>query len=208
MSSIYRRLDHLENWRDTMDAQVVLLQSNLATLQGEVTAVAAEVAALVAALSSGIDAEDEAAIAAVNVGLADLSARLNKVIASGTGFTGPSGTTGPATGPSGPSGASGPSGTTGPATGPSGPAMSVVSVAPASGPIAGGQKVTVSGTDLTGTQSVNFAVGGVMQLATGIVVVDDKTVACITPPSVAGVADIVVVATAGTATGTQLYTFS
>jgi hypothetical protein len=86
--------------------------------------------------------------------------------------------------------------------------MSVVSIAPASGPIAGGQKVTVTGTDLTGTQSVNFAVGGVMQLATSIVVVNDTTVACITPPSVAGVADIVVVATAGQATGAKLYTYS
>ncbi len=86
-----RRLDHLEKWRDTMDSQVVILQKNLATLQDEVKAVAAEIADLQKQLAAGIDAEDEAAIAGVNVGLAQLSLDLAAVlppVPTPTGATG------------------------------------------------------------------------------------------------------------------------
>ena len=67
-----RRIQTLETWRKFMDAQVAALQANEAALADNVGKLIAEVSDLQKQLAAGIDAADEAAITAVNVGVATL----------------------------------------------------------------------------------------------------------------------------------------
>jgi hypothetical protein len=73
---------------------------------------------------------------------------------------------------------------------------------PASGPTSGGTAVTIPGTGLTNTQSVTF--GGV---PAPFSVINDTTVAAVTPPGAAGAVDLVVTTSGGTATGTGAFTY-
>ena len=72
---------------NAMDAQVVALTANVATLQTQVTQVLAD--------AKVIDPADEAALVAANQGLTAISAQLSTFL-SPTGATGASGTTGTA----------------------------------------------------------------------------------------------------------------
>ena len=94
-----RRIQTLETWRKFMDAQVAALQANEAALADNVGKLIAEVSDLQKQLAAGIDAADEAAITAVNVGLTDLVAR------TAAALPGASGASGAASGASGASGA-------------------------------------------------------------------------------------------------------
>jgi hypothetical protein len=79
----------------------------------------------------------------------------------------------------------------------------VTAVAPASGPVAGGTAVTITGTNLTGASGVTF--GGTA--ATSVSAVSATQVTCVTPVHAAGAVTIVVTASAGTGTGTNLFTY-
>lgn len=72
----------------------------------------------------------------------------------------------------------------------------LTTVAPDSGPAAGGTLVTLTGANLTGATSVTF--DGVA--ATGVTVVDDTTVTATTPGHALGVVDVVITTPAGRAT--------
>ncbi len=74
------RLRSLEQWRRKMDAEVTKLTANIAELQSDVTGILAELKDIQAQLAAGIDAADEAAIAAANVALADVNSRLAAVL--------------------------------------------------------------------------------------------------------------------------------
>jgi hypothetical protein len=80
----------------------------------------------------------------------------------------------------------------------------VTSVASASGPVAGGATVTITGTNLTGTTSVT--IGGVA--ATAVTVVSATSITATTPAHGAGTVNIVVTTPGGTGTGTGLYTYA
>lgn len=82
-----------------------------------------------------------------------------------------------------------------------GPTLTAID--PATGPAAGGETVTITGDDLTGTTGVTF--GGVA--ATGVTVVDDNTVTAVTPAGVAGAVDVVVTDNVGSDTLTGGYTY-
>ncbi len=82
-------------------------------------------------------------------------------------------------------------------------APTVVSVTPDTGPTAGGQAVTITGTNFTGASSVTF--GGAA--ATAVVVVNASTITATTPAHAVGVVDIAVTSFGGTGTGTALYTY-
>ncbi len=71
----------------------------------------------------------------------------------------------------------------------------VTSLAPATGPTAGGTTVTLTGTHLTGTTAVTF--GGAP--ASGVTVVDDSTVTAVAPPHPAGAVDVALTAKGRTA---------
>ncbi len=75
-------------------------------------------------------------------------------------------------------------------------APTITSVAPTSGPTAGGTKLTITGTNLTGTSKVT--VGG--SNATDLVVVSATQVTVTSPPHAAGAVDIVLTAPGGTVT--------
>ncbi|OYW70495.1 MAG: hypothetical protein B7Z37_30575 [Verrucomicrobia bacterium 12-59-8] len=79
----------------------------------------------------------------------------------------------------------------------------VSGVAPPIGTSAGGISVTITGTHFTGATSVKF--GGVV--ATGITVVNDTTINCITPAGIAGPASVLVTAAAGTSAANSLYLY-
>ena len=77
------------------------------------------------------------------------------------------------------------------------------SITPASGPAAGGTKVTIKGSNLSGNQSVS--IGGVA--ATGVVVVNDQTIVCTTGAHAAGAVNVVITDDAGSVTGTGAFTY-
>ncbi len=75
------------------------------------------------------------------------------------------------------------------------PAPTVTSLKPEFGPVGGGTKVTISGTDLTAVSAVQF--GEVP--ATGFTVESESKIAAIAPPSAAvGAVDVTVTTLAGT----------
>lgn len=81
----------------------------------------------------------------------------------------------------------------------------VSSVAPNTGPPAGGTAVTITGTGFTGATSVRFA----SQIATNVVVVSDTSITCKTPSALAdAVVGISVTAPGGTGTTPNLFTYS
>ena len=73
----------------------------------------------------------------------------------------------------------------------------VLSVTPNSGSTAGGQAITITGTNFTGASSVTF--GGTA--ATAVVVVNATTITATTPAHAIGVVDIAVTSFGGTGTG-------
>ncbi|MCC9311967.1 IPT/TIG domain-containing protein [Kitasatospora sp. RB6PN24] len=81
-------------------------------------------------------------------------------------------------------------------------APTITSVVPNSGPISGGTPVTLTGTNLTSTQSVT--VGGTLA---PFVVVSATELAIVTPPGTAGAADIVVTTTGGSSTAVGAFTY-
>jgi hypothetical protein len=83
------------------------------------------------------------------------------------------------------------------------PAPSLGSVAPASGPTAGGTTVTITGTNLTGATSVTFA----GTAATAFTVNSATTITAVTPAHAAGAVNVVVTTAGGPGTGTNAYTF-
>ncbi|WP_165482041.1 IPT/TIG domain-containing protein [Legionella beliardensis] len=82
-------------------------------------------------------------------------------------------------------------------------APTITTVNPTAGPAAGGQTVTITGTNLTGTTSVTF--GGAP--ATGITVVNDSTVTVVTPAGTAGSVDVTLTTVGGSATAAGAYTY-
>ena len=82
-------------------------------------------------------------------------------------------------------------------------APTVTSVAPTSGPIAGGTSVTITGTSFTGATTVTF--GGTA--ATGVTVDSPTQITATTPAHAAGTVDVVVTATGGAGTGTGAFTY-
>jgi IPT/TIG domain-containing protein len=84
------------------------------------------------------------------------------------------------------------------------PPPTVVSISPASGSTLGGTSVTITGTNFTGTPQLT--IGG--SAATGVTVVDGMTIKATTPAHATGLTDVMVITTAGTATGTGLYSYA
>ncbi|MEU5853549.1 IPT/TIG domain-containing protein [Saccharopolyspora shandongensis] len=78
----------------------------------------------------------------------------------------------------------------------------IASVTPTVGSTNGGDTVTITGTNLTTTQQVTF--GGV-PAAFGVI--DDGTIAAITPPNAAGTVDVVVTTGGGSATSVGAFTY-
>jgi hypothetical protein len=83
------------------------------------------------------------------------------------------------------------------------PFPTVISVAPASGPLAGSTPVIITGTYFTGATGVT--IGGTA--ATAVTVVSDTSITATTPGHAAGAVDVVVTTPNGTATGTGVYTY-
>lgn len=77
------------------------------------------------------------------------------------------------------------------------------SVAPASGAVAGGTNVTISGSGFSGVSGVT--IGGAA--ATNVVVHDAETVTCTTPAGTAGARDIVIHDDSGDVTATGAFTY-
>lgn len=78
-----------------------------------------------------------------------------------------------------------------------------VSIAPATGPAAGGTAVTIKGTNLSGTAGVTFDTVA----ATSFVVVDNTTITCVTPANTAGTSNVVLQDDAGDVTASAAFTF-
>ncbi|WP_371502062.1 IPT/TIG domain-containing protein [Kitasatospora sp. NBC_00374] len=78
----------------------------------------------------------------------------------------------------------------------------VTTINPNSGPTSGGTAVTVTGANLTTTQSVTVG-GAVAPFA----VVDATTLSVVTPPGAAGAADVVVTTTGGAVTAAGGFTY-
>ena len=78
----------------------------------------------------------------------------------------------------------------------------IAGVDPPNGPTAGGQEVTISGTNLNGTTSVTF--GGTAATITGKTA---TTVTALTPARAAGAVNVVVTATGGSVTAAGAYTY-
>ncbi|WP_269854725.1 IPT/TIG domain-containing protein [Streptomyces sp. RPT161] len=79
----------------------------------------------------------------------------------------------------------------------------ITSVAPASGPTSGGTAVTITGTNLTTTQSVTLA-GAPAPFSA----ISDTTLSAVTPPGTAGAADVTVTTSAGSVTDTGGFTYT
>jgi hypothetical protein len=84
------------------------------------------------------------------------------------------------------------------------PAPSITGIAPATGPVVGGTRVTIAGANLAGTTGV--MVGGVA--ATDVSVDSATQVRVTTPAHAAGVVDVVLTAPGGTVTKTAAYTYT
>lgn len=76
------------------------------------------------------------------------------------------------------------------------------SITPVSGPTTGGTSVTIDGTNFATT--TNVTVGGV---SASFGVINNNTIAIITPPNTAGAVDVVVTTSAGSATAASAYTY-
>ncbi|WP_161490891.1 MULTISPECIES: IPT/TIG domain-containing protein [unclassified Ensifer] len=83
------------------------------------------------------------------------------------------------------------------------PAPTITSVSPASGSIAGGTSITITGTNLTGATDVT--VGGAA--AGNVTVVSDTQVAATTPAGAVGAADVAVTTPTGSGTATGAFTY-
>ena len=87
-----------------------------------------------------------------------------------------------------------------------GSAPTITLLTPATGPVAGGMLVTITGTNLTGASAVSF--GGTP--GTSVTVVNATTVTVISPAHAAGTVDVTVTTASGTSTNTAAddFTFS
>jgi hypothetical protein len=74
------------------------------------------------------------------------------------------------------------------------PPPAITSIAPATGPVAGGQTVTITGTNLTGATTVKFGTA----LAASFTVVSSTKITAVTPAHAAGLAAIRVITAGGT----------
>ena len=79
----------------------------------------------------------------------------------------------------------------------------IASIAPVSGPAAGGTAFTITGTSFTGTTSVT--VGGIG--ASSVVVASSTSITAVTPAGVPGVATVAVTTPGGAAVSSQSFTF-
>ncbi|MEO5974866.1 MAG: IPT/TIG domain-containing protein [Ilumatobacteraceae bacterium] len=82
-------------------------------------------------------------------------------------------------------------------------APTITTVAPSSGPAAGGTTVTITGTNLTGTTSVTF--GGTA--GTAVTVVNATSVTAVTPVHAAGAVNVILTTVGGADTKTNGFTF-
>ncbi len=82
-------------------------------------------------------------------------------------------------------------------------APTVTSISPASGPIAGGTSVTITGTGFTGATGVT--IGGAP--ATNVIVVNATTITCTTPAGTAGARSVVVTTPVGANPANTLFSF-
>ncbi len=80
----------------------------------------------------------------------------------------------------------------------------ISSVSPSSGALAGGNPITITGTNLTGATSLT--VGG--SAATSVVVVSATSITAVTPAGTAGAKNVVVTTPFGTATATNAFTYT
>ena len=83
--------------------------------------------------------------------------------------------------------------------------ITLTTIAPTSGPIAGGTALTLTGAGFDNAGTVSVVVGG--QNATSIVVVSDTTVTCVTPAHAAGAATVEISNDTGTATLANAFTY-
>ncbi len=83
-------------------------------------------------------------------------------------------------------------------------APAFTSITPATGPAAGGTKVTIKGDNLLGNKGVTL--GGTA--ATNVVVLDRYTITCTAPAHAAGAVNVVVTDDGGSATGTNAFTYA
>ncbi|WP_411136795.1 IPT/TIG domain-containing protein [Streptomyces sp. C10] len=81
-------------------------------------------------------------------------------------------------------------------------APTIVSLNPTSGPATGGTVVTLTGTNLATTQSVDFD-GTLAPFS----VISDTSLSVVTPPGAAGAVDVTVITSGGTATSTDAFTY-
>lgn len=78
----------------------------------------------------------------------------------------------------------------------------ITALSPTSGPTSGGTAVTVTGTNLTTTQTVAFA-----GVAAPFSVINDTEVSAVTPPGTAGAVDVVLTNSAGSVTDAGAFTY-
>ncbi|GAO10890.1 IPT/TIG domain-containing protein [Streptomyces lydicamycinicus] len=81
-------------------------------------------------------------------------------------------------------------------------APTIVSLNPTSGPASGGTVVTLTGTNLSTTQSVDF--GGTLAPFS---VLSETSLSVVTPPGTAGAVDVTVTTSGGSATSTGAFTY-
>ena len=84
------------------------------------------------------------------------------------------------------------------------PPPTFISITPSSGPAAGGQTVTITGTNFV-TGSTSVTVGGIA--ATNVSVSSSTSLTMTTPAHTAGTVDVIVTTTGGSVTGTGAYTY-
>ena len=80
---------------------------------------------------------------------------------------------------------------------------SVTSISPTSGSSTGGTAVTITGSHFTG--ATGATIGGAA--VTGLVIVNDTTITCMTPAGTAGLQSVTVTTPVGTGTGASLFTY-
>jgi hypothetical protein len=80
----------------------------------------------------------------------------------------------------------------------------IISVSPSTGDVAGGENVTLTGTNFVNVTSVT--IGGTE--VDSFTVVDEEHITTVTPAHAAGSVDVTVTAEGGTGTGTNLFTYS
>lgn len=83
-------------------------------------------------------------------------------------------------------------------------APTITSISPATGAAAGGDTVTITGTNFTTGTTVTF--GGTA--GTSVAIENDETLTCVTPAKAAGVYDVVVTTAGGTATEVGGFTYT